>query len=130
MNAAVVDRSDVLSVTASLIFHFQLEIGRFLGGFASGVGWLFAISAAKPPSRPHATTEINARNSSIRLRAFSEPSGSSAQRAAPSDSFGTRGVRRAQWALRTWGSSERANITPAQKVMRYHVLRDQRLLRI
>src|ERR1700727_3877884 len=113
MNAALSDPSDILSVRVSFIFHFQLESRGFLGGFASGVGWLFAISAAKPPSRPHATTEINARNSSIRLRAFSEPSGSSAQRAAASDSFGTRGDRRAQWALRTWGSSERAHIAPA-----------------
>src|ERR1700722_12787355 len=93
MNAALSDPSDILSVRVSFIFHFQLESRRFLGGFASGIGRLFAISAAKPPSRPHATTEINARNSSIRLRAFSEPSGSSAQRAAASDSFGTRGDR-------------------------------------
>src|SRR5580704_7622351 len=93
MNAALSDPSDILSVRVSFIFHFQLESRRFLGGFASGIGRLFAISAAKPPSRPHATTEINATNSSIRLRAFSGPSGSSAQRAAASDSFGTRGDR-------------------------------------
>jgi hypothetical protein len=59
------------------------------------------MSAAKPPSRPHATTEINARNSSITLRAFSEPSRSSVQRGATSDSFFAGEGRQSRWVLPT-----------------------------